>query len=66
MKPMNNLFHLLDLKLSIAGLAFLAVSVSSLDVSLKILGSILFIGFNIRRWYIMEKNHKQGNHDKNQ
>jgi len=56
---MNNFFHLLDLKLSIAGLVYLVVSISEFDISLKILGSILFIGFNIRRWYLMEKNNNK-------
>ena len=56
---MNNFFHLLDLKLSIAGALFLAVSLSGLEIQLKIVGSVLFIGYNIRRWHLMEKKNKK-------
>jgi hypothetical protein len=60
---MNNIHYLLDLKMSLAGIAFLAISFSGFEVSLKIIGSVLFISYTIRRWYILEKNHKKGNHE---
>ncbi len=60
---MNNFYHLLDLKLSIAGVLFLAVSLSQFDVGLKILGTLIFIGYNIRRWYLMEKNINKNKYD---
>ena len=60
---MNNVHHLIDLKMSLAGLAFLAISFSGFEISLKIIGSIFFIGYTVRRWYLMEKNHKNGKND---
>lgn len=63
---MHNLFHLLDLKMSFAGCLFLLVSFSGLETGLKIFGSVIFIGYTVRRWYLLEKNHKEGNNDKNQ
>lgn len=61
MKPMNNFHYLLDVKLSIAGLLFLAISYADLELGLKIIGSILFIGFTIRRWYLLEKRYPKNN-----
>lgn len=60
---MSNMHHLIDLKMSLAGIVFLAISFSGFELSLKIIGSIFFIGYTVRRWYLMEKNHKKGNHN---
>lgn len=60
---MGNMHHLIDLKMSLAGIVFLAISVSGVEISLKIIGSIFFIGYTVRRWYLMERNHKNGKND---
>lgn len=60
MKTMNNfwtsLYNFLDLKVSLAGIGFLAINITSTDVILKIIGSVLFIGYTIDRWYHLRKN----------
>ncbi|MGH2666054.1 hypothetical protein [Flavobacterium sp.] len=56
---MHNLFHLIDLKLSIFGALFLLINVSGMEISLKIIGSVLFIGYTARRWYLMERKVKE-------
>lgn len=60
---MNNMHHLLDLKISIAGVLFIALNFSGLDIGLRIIGSIVFIGYNIRRWHIMEKQNQKPKDD---
>ena len=63
---MNNMFHhFVDLKIAAAGALVMAVNLTGFDVSLKILGSLIFIGYTIRRWYIMENKFKKDNQDEN-
>jgi len=59
MKTMNNLHFFLDLKLTIAAVLFSVITFSGIELSIKIIGGILFIGYNARRWWLMEKNHKK-------
>lgn len=59
MKPMNNFLHLIDVKLSIIGACFIAINLTSTDVFLKIIGSLLFIGYTAHRWYLMIKENKK-------
>ena len=56
---MHNYFNnLIDLKVSMAGFLFALITFSNLELSIKIVGSILFVGYTARRWYIMEKKNK--------
>ena len=56
MAKMNNIFtQLIDLKLSIAGFLFMAITFSDAEVVLKIIASILMIGYTARRWYLFEQ-----------
>jgi hypothetical protein len=52
----NFLYHLIDLKVSIAGVIFAVINFSNIDISIKIIGSILFVGYTARRWYLLEKD----------
>jgi hypothetical protein len=59
MKSMSNIPYILDLKLSVFGVALFVFSSFDLELSLKIISSIIFIGYTIRRWYLLEKkSHK--------
>lgn len=59
MKSMSNMPYILDLKLSVLGVALFVFSSLDLELSLKIISSIVFIGYTIRRWYLLEKkSHK--------
>tara|TARA_R110000868_G_scaffold234980_1_gene488678 strand:+ start:844 stop:1038 length:195 start_codon:yes stop_codon:yes gene_type:complete len=59
---MHNFIHnLIDLKVSMAGLVFALITFSNLELSIKITGSIIFVGYTIRRWYLMEKKNKNKN-----
>jgi hypothetical protein len=49
-------FHLMDAKLSFAGIIFLGITISDVELGLKITASILMIGYTIRRWRHFEKN----------
>lgn len=55
-KNMNN--NLLDIKVSLAGLGYFAISFADIDAAMKILTFILVSAFTIRRWYLMEKKEK--------
>lgn len=56
---MHNLYsQLIDMKLTIAAILFSVVTFSDFELSVKFFGGIIFIGYNIRRWFIMEKKHK--------
>lgn len=54
----NNMNNLLDLKVSLMGLGYIAISFSELDIAMKILTFLIVSAFTIRRWYLMEKNNK--------
>jgi len=54
----NNMSNLLDLKVSLMGLGYFAISFSELDIAMKILTFLIVSAFTIRRWYLMEKNNK--------
>lgn len=58
---MNNIQSLIDLKLSLIGLSFLILTSLDVEISLKIIGSLFFIGYTLRRWYLMEKQNKNDN-----
>lgn len=56
----NNMDHnLLDLKVSLMGLGYFAVSFSELDIAMKVITFILVSAFTIRRWWILEQNNKK-------
>lgn len=58
MGKMNNIFHYLDLKISALAILIASITTSQLDVSIKIIGGLIFIGYTIHRWYLMVKEHK--------
>jgi hypothetical protein len=55
---MNNIFHLLDLKITLLGLFVTIITATETDVTIKIIGGIIFVGYTARRWWLMEKEHK--------
>jgi len=61
MKTMNNFQNLIDLKMSAIGLSFLIFTSLDIEILLKIIGSVFFIGYTLRRWYLMEKHNKNNN-----
>lgn len=64
MGKMNNIFtQLIDLKLSIAGVLFFAITVSNTEMALKIIASALMIGYTARRWYVFERNKNNSKED---
>ncbi len=58
MQKMNNIFQYLDLKISALAILIASITSSGIDVSIKILGGIIFVGYTARRWWLMEKEHK--------
>lgn len=58
---MNNFQNLIDLKMSAIGLSFLIFTSLDIEILLKIIGSVFFIGYTLRRWYLMEKHNKNNN-----
>jgi arginine exporter protein ArgO len=61
MEALNNLNSLIDFKLSILGVSYLILSSLNVEFALKIIGSVFFIGYTLRRWYLMEKDNKNNN-----
>ena len=66
---MNNFFHymhnLIDTKLAIFAFFFGVITLSHFELAVKIIGGLAFIGYTIRRWYIMEHNNKNNKNDEN-
>lgn len=51
--------ELIDLKLTALYTFMIALfSMNHIDIFFKIAGGIIFIGYNLHRWYIMHDNHK--------
>lgn len=47
--------------MAVAGIAFIAISLSDFGDVVKIIGGIILIGYYVRRWYLMEKNNTNKN-----
>ena len=56
---MNNFFKIIELKLSIAGVLFIAVTSADIAIILKLIGAFVYIGYVFRKWYLMEKHNKK-------
>lgn len=54
---------MIDVKLSVVGTLFLAITFSDAEVALKIIASVLMIGYTGRRWYLLEKNNAKPKDD---
>lgn len=51
--------ELIDFKLTALYTFMIALfSTNGIDLFFKIIGGIIFIGYNVHRWYIMHDNHK--------
>ncbi len=58
MAKMNNIFHYFDLKISALAILIASITATETDVTIKIFGGLIFIGYTARRWWLMEKEHK--------
>lgn len=58
---MSDAHNLFDLKTTIMGFIFFVFTSLNIEIALKIIGSILFIGYTIRRWWLLEKHNKNNN-----
>lgn len=56
-KLMHKLIHLFETKLLLTGGSFIVLNLANFNIILKIVGSIIFIAYLIRKWYLMEKTH---------
>lgn len=62
MSQMHNIFHhFIEFKLAIAGILFFLVTSVDAEISIKIFGAMLYVGYLARRWYLMEKNKNKTN-----
>lgn len=57
----NSIYNFLDIKLTIFGAGFIYLNLTTTDVVLSIIGSTLFIGYTLHRWYLLVKNRKNKN-----
>lgn len=62
----NILSHYIDIKLFFAGLVFGFISFSNFEVTLKIIASVLMIGYTIDRWIHFRKTKNQKKTDDEQ
>lgn len=61
---MHNIFyHYLDIKLFLVGIVFGFISFSNLETTLKLIASLLMIGYTARRWYLLEQKKNSKNSD---
>ena len=58
---MNDAHNLFDLKTSVFGFLFFVFTSLDIEIALKIIGSVLFIGYTARRWWLLEKYNKDNN-----
>lgn len=61
MNNINNLHNIIDLKMSLVGLTLWVFTSLDIEILFKIIGSILFIAYTLRRWFLMEKHNKNDN-----
>jgi len=52
---------ILDLKQSIITGGYFMFTLSNVDYAMKIIAFIIATGYTARRWYLLEKNHKDEN-----
>ena len=50
--------YFIDLKLSIFTGSYFVISFMDVDAAMKILAFLIATGYTARRWYLLEKNHK--------
>jgi len=55
--------NLQDLKLYFFNASALSISMTNIDVVLKLLLLIVTIGYTMHKWYIMNENRKNGKRD---
>ena len=55
----NNMYNLIDLKVSLLTGLFFCISFTDFEIVMKIVVFILTIGYTARRWYLLEKNKKE-------
>jgi len=58
MGKMNNIFHFIDIKVTAFGLFIGVITATGIDVSIKIFGGLIFVGYTARKWWLMEKDYK--------
>lgn len=55
----NNMYNLIDLKVSLLTGLFFFVAFADFEIVMKVIVFILTIGYTARRWYLLEKNKKE-------
>ncbi len=53
------MYHLIDLKANFLFALFMAVSFTEAEITMKIIAFVIAVGYNARRWYLLEKNKKE-------
>jgi hypothetical protein len=59
MKTHKILLELIDLKVSAFFGAFLTISQTNIEFSMKVIAFVLTVGYTARRWYLLETKNKE-------